>query len=186
VDQRHGEDRASARKRSTVGSIPPAYEPRRVRPCRSDGAPRSRVSYARNPSIVIPPEITVMASPPGSSNGALRTGLLRFTNPPQPRFGSATTRSQRSGPATIEHSGGHVSDSWWVYDRPLSRDGLFLGSLLCGAAVAAVAITRVEEVSLWVGLYDVLGGAAAGFFLAGVVGGSVRNFIRGYREGSNP
>jgi hypothetical protein len=79
-----------------------------------------------------------------------------------------------------------VSDSWWVYDRPLSRDGLFLGSLLCGAAVAAVAITRVEEVSLWVGLYDVLGGAAAGFFLAGVVGGSVRNFIRGYREGSNP
>jgi hypothetical protein len=86
-------------------------------------------------------------------------------------------------PGAIEQSGGNVSDSWWVYDRPLSRDGLFLGSLLCGAAAAVVAITSFEEVSLLVGLYNVLGGAASGFFVMGVVGGSVRNFIRGFREG---
>lgn len=76
-----------------------------------------------------------------------------------------------------------MSDSWWVYDRPLSRDGLFLGSLLCGVAAAVGAITSVEHVSVWAGFSNVLGGAASGFFLIGVVGGSVRNFIRGYREG---
>jgi hypothetical protein len=76
-----------------------------------------------------------------------------------------------------------VSESWWVYDRPLLRDGLFVVSVMCGVIAAVAAVVSREDASLVVWLYNVLGGAAAGFFLAGVVGGSVRNFVRGYREG---
>jgi hypothetical protein len=46
-----------------------------------------------------------------------------------------------------------------------------------------VAVATREEVSTSVRLYSIVGGALAGFFLVGFVGGSVRNFIRGYREG---
>ncbi|GGI07423.1 hypothetical protein [Egicoccus halophilus] len=79
-----------------------------------------------------------------------------------------------------------MTDSWWVYDRPLMRDVIFAASLLCGAAAAVVGIAGMENPSALGALYNVLGGAVAGFFFAGVVGGSVRNFIRGYRGGSSP
>jgi hypothetical protein len=79
-----------------------------------------------------------------------------------------------------------VSERRWVYDRPVRRDGLFVASLICSAiAAVAAAVTRADPSPLVV-LYDVVAGAAAGFFIAGVVGGSVRNFVRGYRDGGRP
>lgn len=42
---------------------------------------------------------------------------------------------------------------------------------------------RSADVSTFVRLKNIVGGALSGFFLVGVVGGSFRNFIRGYREG---
>lgn len=74
-------------------------------------------------------------------------------------------------------------DGWWVFDRPLHRDPLFVAALLCGVAAAVVAIVARENVSVFVRLSTIVGGAFSGFFLVGIVGGSVRNSIRGYREG---
>jgi hypothetical protein len=81
------------------------------------------------------------------------------------------------------HEGANVTDGWWVFDRPLHRDVLFVVALLCGVAASIVAVATSEEVSMFVRLYNIVGGAFSGFFLFGIVGGSVRNFIRGYREG---
>jgi hypothetical protein len=79
--------------------------------------------------------------------------------------------------------GTDVTESWWVFDRPLHRDALFVVALLCGVAAAVGAVVTSGDVSTFVRVYEVVGGALAGFFLFGVVGGSVRNFVRGYREG---
>jgi hypothetical protein len=76
-----------------------------------------------------------------------------------------------------------VTGGWWVFDRPFRRDPLFIVALLCGVAASIVAVATGEDVSMLVGLYNIVGGALSGFFLVGVVGGSVRNFIRGYGEG---
>jgi hypothetical protein len=76
-----------------------------------------------------------------------------------------------------------VTESWWVFDRPLRRDPLFVVALLCGVAAAVGAVVTGGDVSMFVRVYEVVGGAVAGFSLFGIVGGSVRNFVRGYREG---
>jgi hypothetical protein len=81
------------------------------------------------------------------------------------------------------HGRVHVMGGWWVFDRPFHRDPLFAVALLCGVAASIVAVATRENVSTFVRLYNIVGGALSGFFLAGIVGGSVRNFIRGYREG---
>jgi hypothetical protein len=76
-----------------------------------------------------------------------------------------------------------VTDGWWVFDRPFHRDPLFAVALLFGVAASIVAVATRDDVSTFVRLYNIVGGALAGFFLVGVVGGSLRSFRRGYREG---
>jgi hypothetical protein len=87
---------------------------------------------------------------------------------------------QRRGP---DGRGANVTDGWWVFDRPLHRDPLFVVALLCGVAAAVVAVVTRGDVSTFVHVYEIVGGALAGSSLVGIVGGSVRNFVRGYREG---
>jgi hypothetical protein len=55
--------------------------------------------------------------------------------------------------------------SWWIYDRRLLRDGLFVVSVMCGVAAAIAAVVSGEDASVLVCLYDVLGGAASEFLL---------------------
>jgi hypothetical protein len=76
-----------------------------------------------------------------------------------------------------------VTGGWWVFDRPFHRDPLLAVALLCGVAASIVSVATSDDVSTFVPLYNIVGGALSGFFLVGVVEGSVRNFIRGYREG---
>jgi hypothetical protein len=76
-----------------------------------------------------------------------------------------------------------VTDGWWVFDKPLHRDPLFVVALLCGIAASVVAVATSDDVSMFVRLYNVVGGVFSGFFLFGILGGSVRNFLRGYRAG---
>jgi hypothetical protein len=78
-----------------------------------------------------------------------------------------------------------VPDSWWVYDKPLWHDALFIVSVMCGVGTAIAAVGGSENVSVFAWVYNILGGAAAGFYAAGVVGGSARNLVRGFREGSS-
>jgi hypothetical protein len=74
-------------------------------------------------------------------------------------------------------------DGWWVFDRPLHRDLLFVVALLCGIAASIASAATSEDASAFVRLYSIVGGAFSGFYLFGILGGSVRNFVRGYREG---
>ena len=71
-----------------------------------------------------------------------------------------------------------MTGGWWVFDRPFHRDPLFAVALLCGVAASIVAVPTSEDVSTFVRVYNIVGGALSGFFLVGVAGGSVRNFIR--------
>jgi hypothetical protein len=76
-----------------------------------------------------------------------------------------------------------LMDGWWVFDRPLHRDLLFVVALFCGIAASIVAAAMPEGASAFVRLYSIVGGAFSGFYLFAILGGSVRNFVRGYREG---
>ena len=71
----------------------------------------------------------------------------------------------------------------WVFDRPLLRDGLFWGGLTLGFVHAFYATSSVPFAQVSVGrqAVDLVWRVLMGALIVGVIGGSVRNFVRGYR-----
>ena len=71
---------------------------------------------------------------------------------------------------------------WWVYDRPLLKDWLFLVGLVVGIAWLSYTWTR-PDANLIPGriAFDIAWRPFWSIFSVGVVGGSIRNFVRSYR-----
>lgn len=71
----------------------------------------------------------------------------------------------------------------WVFDRPLVCDGLFCGGLTLGLVHAfdATASVPFTQLSLVAQVVELVWRVLVGVLVVGVVGGSVRNFVRGYR-----
>lgn len=93
--------------------------------------------------------------------------------------------------ACIEWETGHegeavseqANDTWWVFDRPLLRDGLFWSGLVVGLilAIAGAASASFDRSALPGQVVQLAVRGLFGVGLVGVVGGSARNFWRGLR-----
>lgn len=71
----------------------------------------------------------------------------------------------------------------WVFDRPLLRDALFWGGLTLGLVHAFDATSSVQfaQMSVVRQTVDLVWRVLMGVLIVGVIGGSMRNFVRGYR-----
>lgn len=75
----------------------------------------------------------------------------------------------------------------WVFDSPLLRDGLFWSGLTLGVLLAVWETSSVPytELPLAAQVSGLVWQVLAGVLAVGVVGGSVRHFVRGYRGTPN-
>lgn len=73
---------------------------------------------------------------------------------------------------------------WWVFDRPVHADGMFWSGVTLGGILVVLGVTsyRFDDFPLIVQVIDVVVRSIAGIFIVGVVGGSIRNFRRAYRD----
>jgi hypothetical protein len=69
--------------------------------------------------------------------------------------------------------------SWWVFDRPLMRDWLFLVGLVLGAVAVVQLIRDADEFGAVALVLAVVTGIPTGVLLAGILGGTVREYVRG-------
>lgn len=93
-----------------------------------------------------------------------------------------TTRYAASRRRTA--SGVSMADKrWWAFDRPVLHDPLFLLALAAGVLVLCIATYRLATSALpWgVWFWEGIGGAVGTWFTAGVLFGTARNLLRGYR-----
>ena len=74
--------------------------------------------------------------------------------------------------------------SRWVFDRPVHTDALFWTGVVLGAAFVVLEVTsrQFDLLSVASQLIAILYRFLVGLLVVGVVGGSARNFIRGYRN----
>lgn len=83
--------------------------------------------------------------------------------------------------ATLAPSGQYgrmESRRWWVFDRPLSRDWLFVAGLALGTFGPVVTLLgRVDF-----GSVALLLALPSGVLTAGIFGGTLREFLRGRRR----
>ncbi|MBW3664956.1 MAG: hypothetical protein KY469_17820 [Actinobacteria bacterium] len=75
---------------------------------------------------------------------------------------------------------------FWVFDRPVWSDGMFWQGLVLGLIFAFFETSSMgfSDQSLLGQALDLLGAVLVGIAIVGVVGGAVRWFLRGYRNGS--
>lgn len=75
--------------------------------------------------------------------------------------------------------------SGWVFDRPLYADALFWVGVTVGVVLVVLEASaeQFNELSVLARIIAVVFRFLVGLFLVGVVGGSARNFVRGYRHG---
>jgi hypothetical protein len=72
--------------------------------------------------------------------------------------------------------------AFWVFDRPLHRDWLFLAGLAVGLAFAVYAVVRPGRPAALVLAYELFWALPGGVMAAGVVGGTIRELIRALRR----
>lgn len=73
------------------------------------------------------------------------------------------------------------SQRWWVFDRPLGRDWLFVVGLALGALALIETVLRRADFGGAVFVITVLLAIPSGVMAAGVFGGTLREFFRGRR-----
>lgn len=73
--------------------------------------------------------------------------------------------------------------AFWVFDRPLHRDWLFLTGLAAGVAFAVYALARPDRPAALVLAYELFWALPGGVMAAGVVGGTIRELLRALRRG---
>src|SRR6266545_4126713 len=76
--------------------------------------------------------------------------------------------------------------AFWVFDRPLHRDWLFLAGLAAGVAFAVYAAARPGRHSALVLAYELFWALPGGVMAVGVVGGTIRELFRALRRGARP
>ncbi len=72
--------------------------------------------------------------------------------------------------------------AFWVFDRPLHRDWLFLAGLAVGLVYGGYAVLRRDRASALVLAYELFWALPGGVMLAGAVGGTVREVVRALRR----
>lgn len=74
--------------------------------------------------------------------------------------------------------------AFWVFDRPLHRDWLFLAGLAAGLAFAVYTLLRPDRPPALALAYELFWALPGGVMAAGVVGGTIRELVRALRRGS--
>jgi hypothetical protein len=72
--------------------------------------------------------------------------------------------------------------AFWVFDRPLHRDWLFLAGLAAGVAFAVWAVARPDRPAALVLAYELFWALPGGVMAAGAVGGTLRELVRALRR----
>jgi len=71
--------------------------------------------------------------------------------------------------------------SWWVFDRPIARDWLFIVGVTVGVLSMLRAVVQSDQSGVAAFLLTVVLAVPSGVLAAGVFGGTVREFVRGRR-----
>jgi hypothetical protein len=74
--------------------------------------------------------------------------------------------------------------AFWVFDRPLHRDWLFLAGLAAGLAFAVYSVVRPGRPPALVLAYELFWAMPGGVMAAGLIGGTIRELFRALRRGS--
>lgn len=72
---------------------------------------------------------------------------------------------------------------WWVYGLPLQRDPLFVVALVLGVINLAGTLANRDEYGEGAFVITVLLAFPMTVLWVGIIGGTVREFVRGRREG---
>jgi hypothetical protein len=73
---------------------------------------------------------------------------------------------------------------WWVFDRPLWRDPLFVIGIGVGLISVVCVILLRDEYGTGAFVFALLTSLPAGVFASGVVIGTAREYMRGRRQGT--
>jgi uncharacterized protein (DUF2062 family) len=83
-----------------------------------------------------------------------------------------------------EHPTTERTRAFWVFDRPLHRDWLFLAGLAAGVAFAVFSLVRPGRPSALVLAYELFWALPGGVMAAGAIGGTIRELFRALRRAS--
>ena len=70
---------------------------------------------------------------------------------------------------------------WWVFDRPLYRDWLFIAGLVLSLLGMIWMVVRSNEVGAAAFVVSMALAAPSGVLATGLIGGTVREYLRGRR-----
>lgn len=71
---------------------------------------------------------------------------------------------------------------WWVFDRPLWRDPLFVIGILLGVVSIVGVILSRDEYGTGAFVFALLTSLPAGLLASGIVLGTPREYMRGRRQ----
>ena len=74
-----------------------------------------------------------------------------------------------------------ADNSWWVFDRPLHRDWLFIAGLVVSLLGMIWIVVRSDEVGAAAFVVSIAMAAPSGVLATGLIGGTVREYLRGRR-----
>ena len=77
-----------------------------------------------------------------------------------------------------------LAERWWVYDRPLLRDPMFVVAVVLGMVRALGVLLDRDRYGAGAFLLTILLAVPAAIAGIGIVGGIGREFVRGRRRGS--
>ncbi|MDQ4096907.1 MAG: hypothetical protein M3144_03425 [Actinomycetota bacterium] len=71
---------------------------------------------------------------------------------------------------------------WWVFDRPLGRDWLFVTGVIAGALALVLTLFNRDDYGAGAFVLTLLLAVPSGILAAGTFGGTIREFVRGRRS----
>ena len=68
---------------------------------------------------------------------------------------------------------------WWVFDRPLHRDPLFVAGVVLGLAFLVLTVVNRDDYGAGALAFTIATAFPSGVLAVGVMAGSIREFVRG-------
>lgn len=75
-----------------------------------------------------------------------------------------------------------VGERWWIFDRPLFRDPLFVAAMVVGVAALLGIIGARDEYGSAAFVISLATAVPSAVLAVGVTAGSIREFLRGRSE----